>query len=89
MPSGAIFSSVMTGERLRDLAERLALAALLEQEVGDDEVERRDVGAHADRLEILLRLAVGPDRRRQLARLAQERREAPLHLRERERSLSR
>ena len=40
----------------------------LEQQVGDDEIERRDVGAHADRLELLLRRAVGVDRRRRAGR---------------------
>ena len=61
MPSGAILSSAMTGSASEISRSASTVLALLEQEVRDDEVQRRDVGAHADRFEVLLGLAVGLD----------------------------
>ncbi len=74
----------MTGNAAPISSERLAIATLLEKKIRHHEVESRDVRAHADRLEILLRLPVGSDRSGDLPRLPQERRQTPLHLGERD-----
>src|SRR6185369_8629685 len=47
------------GERGGDLAKRLGVLALVEKEVRNDQTESCGIGAHTDRLELLLSLLIG------------------------------
>src|SRR5262245_66621124 len=60
-PLGRHLELVDDGEGGRDLAQGFGVLPLIEKEVRKDEAQGGDVGAHAEGLELLLRLAIGPD----------------------------